>query len=108
MRTTSRLEARKRIEKVKTLPLMNTDDADLRTGEKTSPRINTDETDLSGGMGKICRDGGEWFGGLRQLRSFDSRLNAQRAKKRAVAGARKSTPIEAKMLKYTPIWDDLG
>ena len=47
------MEARKRIEKVKTLPLMNTDDADLKTGERTSPRINMDETDLSGGMGKI-------------------------------------------------------
>jgi hypothetical protein len=47
------LEARKRIEKVKTLPLISTDDTDLKTEEKTSPRINTDQTDLSGGMGKI-------------------------------------------------------
>ena len=31
--------------KAKTLPLINTDDTDLKTGEKTSPRINTDETD---------------------------------------------------------------
>jgi hypothetical protein len=47
------MEARKRIEKVKTLPLMNTDDTDLKTGEKTSPRINTDQPDFSGGIGKI-------------------------------------------------------
>jgi hypothetical protein len=61
------LEARKRIEKVKTLPLMNTDDADLKrepglprmdadergSEEKTSPRMNTDQTNLSGGIGKI-------------------------------------------------------
>jgi hypothetical protein len=47
------LEKRKRIEKVKTLPLISTDDTDLKTEEKTSPRINTDQTDLSGGMGKI-------------------------------------------------------
>jgi len=47
------MEKRKRIEKVKNLPLINTDDTDLKTGEKTSLRINTDETDLSGGIGKI-------------------------------------------------------
>jgi len=47
------LEARKRIEKVKTLPLMNADDADLKTAEKTSPRINTDETDQERLLEKI-------------------------------------------------------
>lgn len=47
------MEARKRIEKVKTLPLMNTDDADLRTVEKTSPRINTDRTDQERLLDKI-------------------------------------------------------
>ena len=43
----------KRIEKAKALPLISTENTDLRSGEKTSPRINTDETDLSGGIGKI-------------------------------------------------------
>jgi hypothetical protein len=47
------MEAQKRIEKVKNLPLINTDDNDLRTGEKTSPRINTDETDFIAETGKI-------------------------------------------------------
>jgi len=60
------LEARKRIEKVKTLPLMNTDDTNLKTAEKTSlrintdggsertsPRINTDETDQERLLEKI-------------------------------------------------------
>jgi len=47
------MEARKRIEEVKTLPLINTDDADLKTGEKTSPRINTDETDQERLLEKI-------------------------------------------------------
>lgn len=62
------MEKRKRIEKVKNLPridadergseeknlpLIHTENTDLKTGEKTSPRINTDQTDLSGGIGKI-------------------------------------------------------
>ena len=46
-----RMEARKRMEKVKSLPLTNADA--VKTGDKTSPLINTDDTDLSGGMGKI-------------------------------------------------------
>ena len=37
------MEARKRMEKVKTLPLMSTDDTDLKTGEQGLPRMNTDE-----------------------------------------------------------------
>ncbi len=57
---------------------MNADERGLE--EKTSPRINTDETDL------------EW----RDRKDF------------AADGGAKSTPIEVKMLKYTPIWDDLG
>jgi hypothetical protein len=47
------MEARKRIEKAKSLPLMNTDDTDLKPGEKTSPRINTDQTDQEGRLEKI-------------------------------------------------------
>ena len=43
-----RMEARKRIEKAKTLPLIKTEDTGLKTGEKTSPRINTDQTDQIG------------------------------------------------------------
>ena len=35
------------------LPLMNTEDSDLKTGEKTSLRNNTDETEQDGGLGKI-------------------------------------------------------
>jgi hypothetical protein len=37
------MEARKRIEKIKALPLINTEDTDLRTGEQSLPRINTDD-----------------------------------------------------------------
>jgi hypothetical protein len=40
------MEARKRIEKVKTLPLMSTDDTDLKTGEQGLPRMNADERGL--------------------------------------------------------------
>lgn len=62
------MEKLKRIEKAKTLPLMNTGETDLETGEQDLPRINADEraseernlpmmntedTDLSGGMGKM-------------------------------------------------------
>ncbi len=64
------MEKRKRIEKVKNLPLMNTENTDLKTGEKnlplmntentdlkagekTSPRINTDQTDQEGRLEKI-------------------------------------------------------
>jgi hypothetical protein len=47
------MEKLKRIEKAKSLPLVTTENTDLKTGEKTSPRINTDQTDLSGGIGKI-------------------------------------------------------
>lgn len=65
-----RMEARKRIEKAKTLPLIKTENTDLKAGAKTSPRINntdqtdqigeqnlplsnTEDTDVSGGTGKI-------------------------------------------------------
>ncbi len=61
------MEKLKRIEKAKILPLMTTEQADLKTEqglprmdaddreleEKTLPRINTDNTDLNGGIGKI-------------------------------------------------------
>jgi hypothetical protein len=39
----TQMEAQKRIEKVKTLPLMSTDDTDLKTGEQGLPRMNADE-----------------------------------------------------------------
>ncbi len=42
------MEARKRIEKVKALPLINADNTDLKTGERASPRMNTDERGSSG------------------------------------------------------------
>jgi hypothetical protein len=42
------MEKRKRIEKVKNLPLMRSENTDLKTGDKTSPRINTDQTDQVG------------------------------------------------------------
>jgi hypothetical protein len=42
------MEKMKRIEKAKTLPLINTEDTDGKTGEKTSPRINTDQRDQIG------------------------------------------------------------
>jgi hypothetical protein len=40
------LEARKRIEKAKTLPRISTDETDLGTGEQNLPLISTDNTDL--------------------------------------------------------------
>lgn len=42
------LETRKRIERAKTLPLINTEGADLKTGEQTLPRMNTDQADQIG------------------------------------------------------------
>lgn len=42
------MEKLKRIEKAKTLPLINTEETDEKAGEKTSPRINTDQTDQIG------------------------------------------------------------
>lgn len=51
-----RMEKVKRIEeiqKAKALPLMSTEDTDLKTEEKTSPRINTDQTDQNGELGKM-------------------------------------------------------
>jgi hypothetical protein len=69
-----RLEKRKRIEKVKNPPLMNTEDTDLKrerglprihgepgqvdadergSEEKDLPLIHTDDTDLNGGIGKF-------------------------------------------------------
>jgi hypothetical protein len=45
------------------LPRINTDNADLKTGEQTSPRINTDETDKDGELGKMLPQsvGGEVY-----------------------------------------------
>jgi hypothetical protein len=63
-----KMEKLKRIEKAKDLPLIRTEDTDLKAGEHGLPRmdadergseekklplINTEDTDLSGGMGKI-------------------------------------------------------
>jgi hypothetical protein len=48
-----RIDADERGWEEKNLPLMITEETDLRTGEQTAPRNNTDSTDLSGGIGKI-------------------------------------------------------
>jgi hypothetical protein len=61
------MEARKRIEKVKGLPLMNTDDTDLKTGEKTSARVNTDERGSEKTSPRINTDETEQEGRLEKI-----------------------------------------
>jgi hypothetical protein len=92
------MEKLKRIEEAKTLPRINTEDTDLRsgdrvigasgdrintteetdlrTGEQALPRINTDETDKDGGLGKILPQsvGGEVYANRGQTSEVHANL----------------------------------
>ena len=105
-----RMEKLKRIEEAKTLPVINAEDSDRKTGKQDLPRIDADErgsekqnlplihtenTDLEG-----TTAGGASTGKPKSLPS--------RAVPHRLRWPLESTPIEVKMLKCRPIWDDLG
>jgi hypothetical protein len=92
-----RMEKLKRIEEAKTLPRINTEDTDLRSGDRVIgasgdrinteetdlrareqglPRINTDETDKDGGLGKILPQpvGGEVYANRGQTAEVHANL----------------------------------
>ena len=92
MRTRKQMEARKRIEKAKKLPLMSTEDSDLKR-EQGLPRMDADERGSENQNLPLIHTETDQEGVGNDVA--------------AVCGA-KSTPIEVKMLKCTPIWDDLG
>jgi hypothetical protein len=92
-----RMEKLKRIEEAKTLPRINTEDTDLRSGDRVIgasgdrinteetdlrareqglPRINTDETDKDGGLGKILPQpvGGEVYANRGQTSEVHANL----------------------------------
>ena len=92
-----RMEKLKRIEKAKTLPVTNSEDTDLRSGDRVIgasgdrinteetdlrareqglPRINTDETDKDGGLGKILPQpvGGEVYANRGQTSEVHANL----------------------------------
>jgi hypothetical protein len=92
-----RMEKLKRIEEAKTLPRINTEETDLRSGDRVIgasgdrinteetdlrareqglPRINTDETDKDGGLGKILPQpvGGEVYANRGQTAEVHANL----------------------------------
>jgi hypothetical protein len=92
-----RMEKLKRIEEAKTLPVINSEDTDLRSGDRVIgasgdrinteetdmrtreqglPRINTDETDKDGGLGKILPQsvGGEVYANRGQTSEVHANL----------------------------------